>query len=127
MSINSSEEIDVRPIKHFAVLVDSEYTGIVSFPESNDPRMQRLLEGLSQNPVIVSQNQEENSTPNSIKKYAVTVNAEEFGKIYWPNIDSEQAVIAGLDSNPTILPVNKSQVRGVPIGWIWDGSNFNRP
>lgn len=126
MLLDFSENADTRPIKHFAVLVDLEYAGIISFPEPNNITMERLLDGLSQNPVISSVNQEENSDFNGMKMYMVTVGEENFGKIFWPNIDSEQAVIAGLDSNPIILPVTRDQIRGVGIGWVWDGSNFSR-
>lgn len=121
------ENADVRPMNSFAVLVDGEYAGIISFPGSENQIMQRLIEGLNQNPTITQVTQQESSTPNLLKIYDVTVGEEYFGKIFWPDTEDCESVHAGLQSNPTILPVTMSQVSGVGIGWIWDGTNFNRP
>jgi hypothetical protein len=126
MLIQVPENADTRTIRSFAVLVEGEYTGIISFPESENSIMSRLIDGLSQNPNITPVNQEESSTPNLYNIYNVTVGEEYYGKIIWLNTEEHQAVIAGLESNPTIMPVELSQVQDVQIGWIWNGNSFNR-
>ena len=73
--IPNPEELDTRPVRMFAVLVDNEYAGVIAFPES------------------------EYMTP----------------------------ILAGLDSNPTILPVTHEQIAGVTVGYIWNGSQFSQP
>lgn len=127
MLLQVPENADTRPIKNFAVLVEGEYTGIISFPETENPIMSRLIDGLNQNPNITAFDQEEGSTPNSYKVYNVTVGEEYYGKIFWPNTEDQQAVIAGLESNPTIIPITLDKVKNIGLGWIWNGNSFSRP
>lgn len=127
MLLEIPENPDLRPVKFFAVLVDNEYTGVISFVESEDSYMIRLMDGLNQSPNINPISQEEGSTLNSYKIYNVSVNEENYGKIFWPDIQDEQAVIAGLESNPTIIPVTEEQISGIHIGWMWNGTNFVAP
>lgn len=115
---------DLREILHFAVLVKSEYAGTISIPkpENDDIRKQRLLYGLNNNPTIVFDSDFEDHT----KFFNVIVGQENYGKIICPIIESSEAVIAGLESDPTIVPVTKEQLSNVQIGWVWDGFNFNK-
>jgi len=37
---------------------------------------------------------------------------------------SMDALVAGMSSNPTIIPINKEQAFGLRLGVIWDGKEF---
>jgi len=67
----------------------------------------------------------ENEDP--IKFFAVLVGDEYAGVIGFPENSNMEAVLAGLNSNPTILPINIEQINNVQVGFIWDGTKFNRP
>jgi len=64
---------------------------------------------------------------NPIKFFAVLVDNEYAGVIGFPESDNMEAVLAGLNSNPTILPINIEQVNNVQVGFIWDGTKFVKP
>lgn len=37
---------------------------------------------------------------------------------------SMPALIAGMESSPTIIPINEEQARTLNLGMIWDGTDF---
>ena len=69
---------------------------------------------------------EEPDTRN-LKFFAVLVDNEYAGVVGFPESPNMEAVIAGLSSNPTIISVTRDQIAIVQVGFIWDGSKFNRP
>lgn len=62
-----------------------------------------------------------------IRMFAVVVDNEYTGVVGFPESPYMEAVIAGLSSNPTIIPVTRDEIANVQVGFIWDGSKFNRP
>jgi len=64
---------------------------------------------------------------NPIKFFAVLVGNEYAGVIGFPETSNMEAVLAGLNSNPTILPINIEQINNVQVGFIWNGNTFIRP
>lgn len=63
-----------------------------------------------------------------IKYFIVLVENEYAGIIGFPDNQNMESVIAGLSSNPTIVPCpDLSTVYGVGRGWIWDGTSFSPP
>lgn len=83
---------------------------------------------MSNNPSPYSSEIPENADTTQIKFFAVLVGNEYAGVIGFPNNDNMEAVIAALNSEPTILPLETTAViHGVKPGWIWDGTSFSSP
>lgn len=68
-----------------------------------------------------------NADMTPIRFFAVVVDGEYTGVFGIPDKETMAAVLAGLDSNPTIVPVTKEQLGGIAVGWLWDGERFTAP
>lgn len=62
-----------------------------------------------------------------IKYFAVLVGNEYAGPIGFPDSEHMQAILAALESDPTIMPITPEQLSGVLPGWVWNGQAFIAP
>ena len=100
---------------NFAVVVGNEVTSIlvVSVPV--------IIAAYSSNPRIVPV-QELLKLPNGAIHQSFQVFVGEELAITVGYELNEAALIAGLCSDPTIIPVDPNH--GISAGWTWDGTNF---
>lgn len=100
---------------NFAVVVGNEVTSvlIVSNP--------MIMAAYSSNPRIVPVQELLEFTNGAIHQSFQVFVGEELAMIVGYDV-GEAALVAGLSSNPTIIPIDPSH--GISVGWMWDGTNF---
>lgn len=100
---------------NFAVVVGNEVTSvlIVSIP--------MLIAAYSSNPRIVPVEKLLEFPNGAIHQSFQVFVGEELAVVAGYDVN-DAALIAGLSSDPTIIPIDPSH--GISGGWTWDGTNF---
>lgn len=69
----------------------------------------------------------ENADVRPIRYFAVLVDGEFAGPLVFVESPEMEALLAGLESNPTIMPMTLQQAKEARVGFIWNGTEFVPP